>query len=240
MKIARAFTLIELLVVIAIIGVLAALSLPSLRRARQAANNAVCINNLRQLGMGAQMYWTDFDQKPFPYKAGATNNGDIYWFGWIERGAEGQRQFDSKQGALYPYVRDGIRVCPQLDYSLAEFKLKARGAAYGYGYNLHLSPAPNQPKLKIIDIKRPASIALFADAAQINTFQAPASPENPMLEEFYYINANEQTTHFRHSKFAEVVFIDGHVNGERPAEGSLDARLPNANVARLPEASLVP
>lgn len=240
MKSTRAFSLIELLVVIAVIGILAALALPSLRRARQTANNAICINNLRQFGMGAQMYWSDFDHRPFPYKAGATNNGDLYWFGWIERGSEGARAFDAKQGLLHAYVKDGIRICPQLDYALADFKLKASGAAYGYGYNLHLSPAPHQPKLNIVDIKRPENIALFADAAQVNTFQAPASPEHPMLEEFYYVNASEPTTHFRHGKLAEVVFIDGHVQSERPAKDSLDVRLPNANVARLPEEKLAP
>src|ERR1044071_4657610 len=99
----RAFTLVELLVVIAIIALLATLLVPALSGARQSANSAVCINNLRQLGAGAQMYWSDNEQNPFPYKSGATNNGDIYWFGWIERGNEGERRFDPALGFLHPY-----------------------------------------------------------------------------------------------------------------------------------------
>src|SRR3954471_756921 len=172
----RAFTLIELLVVVAVIGILSVLTLPAIQRARRSANGTVCINNLRQLGLGAQLYWSDNDNTPFQYKLGPTNNGDVYWFGWIERGAEGERRFDVAQGILYPYVRDLVRTCPQLNYAMAEFKLKARGAAYGYGYNLHLSPTPNTPTIKITTVSRPAALALFADAAQVNPSQAPASP----------------------------------------------------------------
>jgi prepilin-type N-terminal cleavage/methylation domain-containing protein len=62
--VADGFTLIELLVVIAIIALLAAMLLPTMARAKESARRTHCINNLRQIGLGIQMYRDDNGERP--------------------------------------------------------------------------------------------------------------------------------------------------------------------------------
>lgn len=231
---AFAFTLVELLVVLAVIAILSALFLPALIRSKTSAQRIACGGNLRQLGLAVQMYWDDNSGNAFPWRGAATNGGQIYWFGWLQNGTEGNRIFDRTLGALYPYLGGrGVEVCSSLNYIHPQFKLKATGAAYGYAYNILLSAAADEPPINAHKIQRSSETVFLADAAQVNTFQAPATPQNPMLEEFYYLSTNETTVHFRHGKTANALFCDGHVAREKPAKASLDTRLATQVVGRL-------
>jgi prepilin-type N-terminal cleavage/methylation domain-containing protein len=114
----RAFTLIELLVVIAIIAILAAILFPVFAQAKVAAKKTATLSQYKQVGTGAQIYISDYDDVyPLSMSFNSSANGwrvNSYVAvpnGWTSTGARDVEPRRSEEGAvfsnsMYPYIKN--------------------------------------------------------------------------------------------------------------------------------------
>jgi len=127
----KAFTLIELLVVIAIIAILAAILFPVFAQAKESAKSASCLSNIKQTGVAAIMYSTDYDDnilpseawgtwvdgKGYTYPAGISNGNTGSW----PNPENGSRLAGIWTTTIQPYMKStDMLYCP----SFSEEKLK--------------------------------------------------------------------------------------------------------------------
>jgi type II secretory pathway pseudopilin PulG len=86
----RAFSLVELLVILAVMMIAVSLTLPAILRARQAAREESCRNNLKQLGLALHNYHDVYGVFAPAWCARFSEADSPAWMGW--------------QAALLPFV----------------------------------------------------------------------------------------------------------------------------------------
>jgi prepilin-type N-terminal cleavage/methylation domain-containing protein/prepilin-type processing-associated H-X9-DG protein len=192
-----AFTLIELLVVIAIIGILAAMLLPSLGQARNKAKSIACVANLQQLGMAAQMYLDDYQQKIcglfdlFP-TFGQTNGP----LAWTEE--------------LYPYLKTTTVF---RDPGRPQWMASASVDYYLNLLNAYLITPPHGPGPYAIDvrqIKYPSSFILLSCDLCPNPLQE-IDPSNEVGDRTGFGGGAGCYPPYHAGNTANFLFADGHV-----------------------------
>lgn len=253
MRTIRAFTVVELLAAIAVLVTLCAVAAPAVWGAYKTSSLAVSSNNVRQLAAGAAAYLADNNYRFWPYRRDGEvdgTKGTVWWFGF-EPGRslglpEGQRIIDMDNGPLGPYVPRDITPDPSFAFAGTPFKPKYKHGYIGIGYNVVLAGqngwvGRGGAPLRYWDLQRPEKTVVFATAAQVNTFQKPASVRRPMIEEFYGFDDDRgkiPSVHFRHNGYAMVAYATGSAELYPMDRSTQDRRAPDANVGRLPASVL--
>lgn len=235
----RGLGTLEVLVSVALVIMLAAMAIPAIREFRTSASLATSTAVVRQLSAGGMAYLGDHNGQFWSYRAPGSNGGVRWWFGEESAASlasgEGNRDFDPREGPLGGYVAKGFRPDPSFALEGNAFKPKYRRGYLGIGYNTLLGggfSGTGVPK-RVAALGSPGRVVVFFTSAQVNTFQRPASPTRPMLEEFYGIDARETTVHFRHRGKALVAFANGGIDFLDIDESTRDSRMPSANVGRF-------
>jgi type II secretory pathway pseudopilin PulG len=113
--------------VVAIIAVLAALLLPALTKAKERANRAVCVSNLKQVGIAAAMYTDDHDEW-LPI------NSSQHWY-TMPRSWPNWFKADYAMGA-------DVRHCPSSDADATVYRQYGDYMWYGGGFHTAYSGPP--------------------------------------------------------------------------------------------------
>jgi prepilin-type N-terminal cleavage/methylation domain-containing protein/prepilin-type processing-associated H-X9-DG protein len=232
-KMKRGFTLIELLVVIAIIAILAALLLPALAKAKERANRAACLSNLRQWGLALDMYLDDNNQvlpdfsiaNSTPGAPSGYDQDNIHWpdlAGFAAGGYGNSAWFNAlppyvSQKPLWQYAASptnfvsgrSIFNCSSAVFLPAEVDPLSRVAfCYGINFRGTNGVVPASTPFKATVVRHPSAFVFFSDD-RANSGEKPYYGSNP-LNDLGAPRGSLNHLSSRHAAGANLTFLDGH------------------------------
>ena len=199
----RVFTLIELLIVIAIISILAAMLMPALSKARKKAQSTVCVNKIKQIGLG-MMNYVDANNDYYPPLMGTSG------YKW-NRYLVNTKIFDasnwpSSDSGIIPSDKS-VFLCPT-DFSTDSDKIFYFGGYWGsYGVNYRIMTMANPYTTKITKVKKPSKTALMTESV------TNASDQNSILFGKTDYSDIVQSGRYKHDGIMNLLFVDSHIQG---------------------------
>lgn len=185
----NAFTLVELLVVISIITILAAMLLPALKNAREAGKRAVCIGNLKQLGMAAIMYVDDYGGWLPPFHDDNSNSAYLRNGGGEEKGFL----------RIYTYVNNRkIFYCPNIPEGYVGIVWSNGAISYNWLSGPNTAIPPNGYSSETTPYQ--------------TTNQGQKTADTPLMADMVDLSFEGPTCHVAvNPEGGNILYVDGHV-----------------------------
>jgi prepilin-type N-terminal cleavage/methylation domain-containing protein/prepilin-type processing-associated H-X9-DG protein len=212
----RAFTLIELLVVVAIIGMLVGLLLPAVQASREAARQANCASNFRQVGLAITQF-CDTHRGRWPETTHTTSPDPVtglYDRAWIY--------------TIAPHMEDvdAVRICP--GDQAGELRFRGKGTSYTLNGYLSKEAMPSfDNRRKVPAMSRSIVAFELAENKDIGALRsqnpADVDPFNDHVHSFTWFSASRiaagtvyraisaEVAVERHQGTSHFLYADGHV-----------------------------
>ncbi len=206
----KGFTLIELLVVISIIVVLLGITIPVLRKAKQLTNKLICISNMRQIGMAAQIYINDHESRLPPSSCRITDPNE-YWLKVLSKYTGEQLLFHCPSDKSKNFVDWDKPLSEQRDKRYSSFAVNALldPICFRYGRNW------NQYN-RVDKIRKPMNCIWISEAPDTEAFLL-ADHIHPETWVNYWEGSSVEKVKKRfiawdrHMGKSNYLFTDGHV-----------------------------
>jgi prepilin-type processing-associated H-X9-DG protein/prepilin-type N-terminal cleavage/methylation domain-containing protein len=240
------FTLVELLVVIGIISLLVAILLPALKKAREQADRVKCMSNLRQVGYAMQMYRNDNRNIMFPAgnmgfwddatgKALSPWNPQAYWgVAYLPYATQNGAYQGLAAEEVLKHARSLWR-CPSTYAFPDPGYSDQEKTPCAFGLNIEVS-GRNASKFKnaselIVAHDAPEQL-LDGNGDWLTDWERPDSFGTNFFQRGknmwqwrdaslpWYIGGAGVREYYRHNRWCNVLWLDGHVSGIRESLGS--------------------